>query len=145
MVYLWSSLWVFLGQLKVTVILFFSSWIIFLLSGQVFYKKIFIHLISMTPLPFTLLFWVRIYTPFLCFLSREYPLVVGFIANHSVIRLIHVFQCFSMQWVTVDPPDPGARLPNSQIIVGYKQAWIWAQVLLHISYMTLDLNCLSLT
>ena len=29
----------------------------------------------MTLLPFTLLFWVRIYTPFLCFLSREYPLV----------------------------------------------------------------------
>src|SRR5574337_172299 len=29
----------------------------------------------MIPLPFTLLFWVRIYTPFLCFLSREYPLV----------------------------------------------------------------------
>ena len=29
----------------------------------------------MTPLPFTLLFWVRIYTQFLCFLSREYPLV----------------------------------------------------------------------
>ena len=31
-------------------------------------------LISMIPLPFTLLFWVRVYTPFLCFLSREYPL-----------------------------------------------------------------------
>ena len=29
---------------------------------------------SMIPLPFTLLFWVRVYTPFLCFLSREYPL-----------------------------------------------------------------------
>ena len=28
----------------------------------------------MTPLPFTLLFWVRVYTPFLCFLSREVPL-----------------------------------------------------------------------
>ena len=26
------------------------------------------------PLPFTLLFWVQVYTPFLCFLSREYPL-----------------------------------------------------------------------
>ena len=26
------------------------------------------------PLPFTLLFWVRVYMPFLCFLSREYPL-----------------------------------------------------------------------
>ena len=25
-------------------------------------------------LPFTLLFWVRVYTPFLCFLSREDPL-----------------------------------------------------------------------
>ena len=31
-------------------------------------------LISMIPLPFTLLFWVRVYTPFLCFLSREDPL-----------------------------------------------------------------------
>ena len=29
----------------------------------------------MIPLPLTLLFWVLIYTPFLCFLSREYPLV----------------------------------------------------------------------
>ena len=28
-------------------------------------------LIIMIPLPFTLLFWVRVYTPFLCFLSRE--------------------------------------------------------------------------
>ena len=28
----------------------------------------------MIPLPFTLLFWVWVYTPFLCFLSREYPL-----------------------------------------------------------------------
>ena len=26
------------------------------------------------PLPFTLLFWVRVYTPFSCFLSRGYPL-----------------------------------------------------------------------
>ena len=26
------------------------------------------------PLPFTLLFWVRVYTSFLCFLSRKYPL-----------------------------------------------------------------------
>ena len=26
----------------------------------------------MTPLPFTLLFWVQVYTPFSCFLSREY-------------------------------------------------------------------------
>ena len=31
-------------------------------------------LISMILLPFTLLFWVRVYTPFLCFLSREDPL-----------------------------------------------------------------------
>ena len=28
----------------------------------------------MIPLSFTLLFWVRVYTPFLCFLSRENPL-----------------------------------------------------------------------
>ena len=28
----------------------------------------------MITLPFTLLFWVRVYTPFLCFLSKEYPL-----------------------------------------------------------------------
>ena len=28
----------------------------------------------MIPLLFTLLFWVRVYIPFLCFLSREYPL-----------------------------------------------------------------------
>ena len=28
----------------------------------------------MIPLPFTLLFWVLVYTPFLCFLSREDPL-----------------------------------------------------------------------
>ena len=29
---------------------------------------------SMIPVPFTLLFWVQVYTPFLCFLSREDPL-----------------------------------------------------------------------
>ena len=29
---------------------------------------------SMIPLPFTLLFWVRVYDPFLHFLSREDPL-----------------------------------------------------------------------
>ena len=29
---------------------------------------------SMIPLPFTLLFWVGVYKPFLCFLSREDPL-----------------------------------------------------------------------
>ena len=29
----------------------------------------------MLALPFTLLFWVQVYTSFLCFLSREYPLV----------------------------------------------------------------------
>jgi len=28
----------------------------------------------MLPLPFTLLFWVRVYKPFLCFLSKEDPL-----------------------------------------------------------------------
>ena len=28
----------------------------------------------MIPLPFSLLFWVQVYTPFLCFLSRKYPL-----------------------------------------------------------------------
>ena len=27
----------------------------------------------MIPLPFTLLFWVQVYTPFLRFLSKEYP------------------------------------------------------------------------
>ena len=31
-------------------------------------------MISIIPLPFTLLFWVRVYKPFLCFLSREDPL-----------------------------------------------------------------------
>ena len=31
-------------------------------------------LMGMVPLPFTLLFWVHIYTTFLCFLSREDPL-----------------------------------------------------------------------
>ena len=31
-------------------------------------------LISMIPLPFSLLFWVQVYTPFLFFLSREDPL-----------------------------------------------------------------------
>ena len=39
-------------------------------------------------LPFPLLFWVRIYTPFLCFLSREYPLVfcwkAGLVVQNSL-------------------------------------------------------------
>ena len=38
----------------------------------------------MIPLPFTLLFWVRVYTPFLCFLSREYPLVFGLMVLNSL-------------------------------------------------------------
>ena len=31
----------------------------------------------MIPLPFILLFWVQVYTPFPCFLSREDPLAFG--------------------------------------------------------------------
>ena len=44
------------------------------------------------PLPFTLLFWVRFYTPFLCFLSREYPLVfVGELVWWC--RILSAFAC----------------------------------------------------
>ena len=54
-------------------------------------------LISMIPLPFTLLFWVRVYTPFLCFLSREYPLVfVGELFWWC--RILSAFACLKSFW-----------------------------------------------
>ena len=47
---------------------------------------------NMILLPFTLLFWVQIYTPFLCFLSREYPLVfVGELVWWC--RILSAFAC----------------------------------------------------
>ena len=51
----------------------------------------------MIPLPFTLLFWVLIYTPFLCFLSREYPLVfVGEVVWWC--RILSAFACLKSFW-----------------------------------------------
>ena len=50
----------------------------------------------MIPLPFTLLFWVRIYTPFLCFLSREYPLV--FVGELVWCRILSAFACLKSFW-----------------------------------------------
>ena len=51
----------------------------------------------MIPLPFTLLFWVQIYTPFLCFLSREYPLAfVGELVWWCWILL--AFACLKSFW-----------------------------------------------
>ena len=49
-------------------------------------------LTSMIPLPFTLLFGVQVYTCFLCFLSREYPLVfVGELVWWC--RILSAFAC----------------------------------------------------
>ena len=49
------------------------------------------------PLPFTLLFWVQVYIPFLCFLSREYPLVfVGELVWWC--RILSVFVCLKSFW-----------------------------------------------
>ena len=46
----------------------------------------------MIPWPFTLLFGVRVYTPFLCFLSSEYPLVfVGELVWWC--RILSAFAC----------------------------------------------------
>ena len=54
-------------------------------------------LISMIPLPFTLLFGVWVYTPFLCFLSREYPLAfVGELVWWC--RILSAFACLKNFW-----------------------------------------------
>ena len=51
----------------------------------------------MIPLSFTLLFWIRVYTPLLCFLSREYPLVfVGELVWWCWI--LSAFACLESFW-----------------------------------------------
>ena len=51
----------------------------------------------MIPLPFTLLFWVRVYTPFLCLLSREDPLAfVGELVWWCWI--LSAFACLESFW-----------------------------------------------
>ena len=51
----------------------------------------------MIPFPFTLLFWVRVYRPFLCFLSREDPLAfVGELVWWCWI--LSAFDCLQSFW-----------------------------------------------
>ena len=51
----------------------------------------------MIPLPFTLLIWVRVYTPFLCFFSREDPL--AFIGELVCwCRILSAFACLQSFW-----------------------------------------------
>ena len=58
-------------------------------------------LISMIPLPFTLLFCVRDYTPFLCFLSREDPLAfVGeLVGGVEFSQLLLVCKAFDFSFI----------------------------------------------
>ena len=52
----------------------------------------------MIPLPFTLLFWVRVYKPVLCFLSREDPL--AFVEEmNSLSFCLYLF----LYWVLLIP------------------------------------------
>ena len=52
----------------------------------------------MIPLPFTLLFWVRVYKPFLCFLYREDPsaFVDECFGDAEFSQLLLV--CFQREW-----------------------------------------------
>ena len=66
----------------------------------------------MIPLPFTLLFWVRVYTPFLCFLSREDPLAF-------VEQLVSVqFSSVAQSCLTLWDPTQHARPPCPPPIPG---------------------------
>ena len=54
----------------------------------------------MIPLAFTLLFWVRVYTPFLCFLSREDPLaIVGELVWWCWILLAFFCKAFDFSFI----------------------------------------------
>ena len=49
----------------------------------------------MIPLTFTLFSWVRVYTSFLCFLSRKDPLIFSF----SSVRLLSHVQLLATPWI----------------------------------------------
>ena len=96
----------------------------------------------MIPLPFTLLFRVRVYTPFSCFLSREYPLefvgelvwwcwiLSAFACLESFWFLLHIWMrsllgtviwavgyCLSSLWVCLDIPSwPEEFLLKDQLL-----------------------------
>ena len=54
-------------------------------------------------LPFTLLFWVQVYIPFLCFLSREDPLAfIGeLISRFWIIFTIIIWNCLSGRFLSL--------------------------------------------
>ena len=58
-------------------------------------------LISMIPLPFTLLFWVRVYTPFLCFLSRDDSLALleSWFGGSEFSQLLLVCKAFDFSFI----------------------------------------------
>jgi len=55
----------------------------------------------MIPLPFTLLFWVQVYTPFLCFLSREDPwhLLESWFGGAEFSQLLLVCEAFDFSFI----------------------------------------------
>ena len=80
----------------------------------------------MIPLPFTLLFWVRVYTPFLCFLSREYPLVcwrAGFVVLNSLSFCLSVKLLISLSYL-------------NEILAGYSHLSCRL-----FSFITLSMSC----
>ena len=56
----------------------------------------------MIPLPFPLLFWVRFYKPFLCFLSREDPLafVEELVGGAEFSQLLLVCKAFGFSFMS---------------------------------------------
>ena len=80
----------------------------------------------MIPLPFTLLFWVRVYTPCLCFLSREYPLVFGLMVLNSLSFCLSVKLLISPSYL-------------NEIFAGYNNLDCK-----FFSFITLSMSCHSL-
>ena len=82
----------------------------------------------MIPLTFTLLFWVRVYAPFLCFLSREYPLAfVG-----ELVWWCWILSAFACQ-LLISPSY------LNEILAGYSN--LCCRLL---SFITLSISCHSL-
>ena len=83
----------------------------------------------MITLPFTLLFWVRVYTPFLCLLSRQYPLV--FVGRAGLVVLNSLSFCLSVK-LLISPSY------LNEILAGYSNLSCRL-----FSFITLSMSCHS--
>jgi len=84
----------------------------------------------MIPLPFTLLFWVRVYKPFLCFLSTENPLGICWRAGLVVLNSLSF--CLSVKLLIF--PSLFEWDPCWDSNLGYR----------FFSFITLSMSCHSL-